>query len=403
MPGSAMPETFVIVGAGQAGAQAAHTMRERGFRGRLIMVGDEPVAPYQRPPLSKKFLDNLVSVERLQIRPPAYYEMNNIELRLRTPVERIDRQAGRVHLRGGIRIAYDKLLLCTGSRPRVLDVPGNQSADVHYLRTLQDALRLRSKIARNRRIAVIGGGYIGLEVAATAAAAGAAVTILETTDRILNRVTTSEVSRFFADTHRRKGVDVRCNTRVVGFEVGERLAGVRCDDQLVKADIAVVGIGAVPNAELAHAAGLACDDGIVVDEHCRTTDPNIYAAGDCTRHPNALLKRRLRLESVQNANDQAHVAALNMCGEACAYAEVPWFWSQQYEFKMQSAGLCDGFDLIEERGSMASGSFALLYRKGSELLAVDAINMPGEYMAARKQLAENGIAATQRDPAQRTH
>jgi 3-phenylpropionate/trans-cinnamate dioxygenase ferredoxin reductase subunit len=388
-----MPETFVIVGSGQAGAQAAGTLREHGFRGRVILVGDESLAPYQRPPLSKKFLEHLVSVERLYLRSAAYYENHRIELRLHAPVEAIDRAAGRLHLRGGTRIAYDKLLICTGSRPRTLDVPGSQSPDVHYLRTLQDALRLRGKLAPGRRVAIVGGGYIGLEVAATASAAGALVTVLESSDRILGRVTSEKVSRFFAEAHRRRGVDVRCNVRVTAFEAHERLSGVRCDSGLEPADLAVVGVGAVPNAELAQAAGLPCDGGILVDEHCRTADPLIFAAGDCTSHPNALLKRRLRLESVQNAIDQAQVAALNMCGESRAYAEVPWFWSQQYEFKLQSAGMPEGYDDIEERGSARDGSFALLYRRNNALLAVDAVNMPREYMAARKRIAEQGRAS----------
>jgi len=386
-----MAETFVIVGAGHAGAHAACTLRNHGFRGRVILIGDESLAPYQRPPLSKKFLEHAVSVERLLLRPIAFYEKCNIELRLHAPVERIDRDARRVHLRGGARIAYDKLLLCTGSRPRPLDLPGSQLADVHYLRTLQDAMRLRGKLGPGRRLAVIGGGYIGLEVAATAVAMGAAVTVFEAADRVLNRVTTPAVSGFFATTHQRRGVEIRCGARVLGFDGDERLEAVRCDGALVKADLALVGIGAMPNVDLARVAGLPCADGIVVDEGCATADANIFAAGDCTSHPNALLKRRLRLESVQNAVDQAQVAALNMCGEDRVYAEIPWFWSQQYEFKMQSAGTLDGFDEIEERGSLSEGSFALLYRKNKALIAVDAVNLPREYMAARKQMSEEAV------------
>jgi 3-phenylpropionate/trans-cinnamate dioxygenase ferredoxin reductase subunit len=382
-----MAETFVIVGAGQAGAQAACSMREHGFRGRIVLIGDEPVAPYQRPPLSKKFLEHLVSVERLHLRPLAFYEKKSIDLRLRTPVEKIDRKGARIHLAGGVRLGYDKLLLCTGSRPRILQLPGSESPDIHYLRTLQDALRLRGRIERHRRIVVVGGGYIGLEVAATAAALGAVVTVLESADRILNRVTTTAVSDFFAQVHRGKGVEIRHHARVVGFEGDERLGAVRCDEGVVKADMAVVGVGSVPNVELARSAGLACDDGIVVDETCRTTDPQVYAAGDCTNHPNPLLQRRLRLESVQNAVDQGHIAALNMCGEHRRYAEIPWFWSQQYEFKLQSVGTFEGFDDVEERGSVAAGAFALLYRRQGALLGVDAVNLPREYMAARKAMA----------------
>ena len=387
-------ETFVIIGAGQAGAQAAITMREHGFRGRVVVIGEESQPPYQRPPLSKRFLENLVSVERLYLRPLAFYEAHGIELKLHAVVEKIDRGAARVHLQGGPRIAYDKLLIATGCRPRMLDLPGGHASDIHYLRSLQDALRIRSKLGRDRRLAVIGGGYIGLEVAATARSAGARVTVLESAECLLKRVTTQRVSDFFARTHRAKGVEIRCNSRVAGFRGGERLSGVICDDGLVEADVALIGVGAVPNAELAEAAGLRCDDGIVVDAYCRTADGAIFAAGDCTNHYNPLLGRRLRLESVQNAIGQARAAALNMCGDEQPYAEVPWFWSQQYEFKLQSAGVRDGHDEIEERGSPEGGAFAVLYRKTGALVAIDAVNMPREYMLARKTMTEQGAPAS---------
>jgi 3-phenylpropionate/trans-cinnamate dioxygenase ferredoxin reductase subunit len=284
----------------------------------------------------------------------------------------------------------------------VLKVPGADSPDVHYLRTMQDALRLRSKILKNRHVTVVGGGYIGLEVAATASSAGAKVTVLESAGRVLNRVTTDKMSRFFARVHEARGVEIRCNERVIGFDSEERLRAVRCESEPVPAEIAVVGVGAVPNVELAQSAGLACEDGVIVDEHCRTEDPAIYAAGDCTKHPNPIAKRRLRLESVQNATDQARVAALNMCGQPSVYAEVPWFWSQQYEYKLQAAGIFEDHDEIEERGSIHEGKFALLYRKNGALLGVDTVNMPREYMAARKAIADGafvGLGVTSNIPA----
>ncbi|MEP6655664.1 MAG: FAD-dependent oxidoreductase [Betaproteobacteria bacterium] len=385
---SALRETFVIVGAGQAGTQAAQTLREHGFEGRVLLLGDEAQAPYQRPPLSKAFLANGMSVDRLYLRPQSFYEANDIHLQMHSPVDRIERNAGRVVLSDGTRIGYDRLLLATGSRPRVLDIAGARGTGVHYLRTLQDSLSLRSKLAPGQRVAVVGGGYIGLEVAATAAIAGAIVTVLEAEDRIMSRVTSAVVSDFFTAVHHRHGVAIECNARVVGFHGGERLEAIVCDQRTLKADIAVVGIGAQPSIELASAAGLPCDNGIAVDEYCRTADPNIFAAGDCSNHYNALLKRRIRLESVQNAVDQATVAALNMLGDECRYVEVPWFWSNQYEHKIQTAGSFSGFDHIEERGNRDDGRFALLYRKQGALLAVDAVNMPGEYMSVRKQLKE---------------
>ncbi len=383
-----MRQTFIIVGAGQAGTQAAQTLRERGFAGRILLLGDEAQAPYQRPPLSKAFLAHGLSVDRLYLRPQSFFAANDIRLHVHSPVERIERNAARVVLRDGTRLGYDRLLLATGSRPRMLEVPGGNGTGVHYLRTLRDALSLRSALGPGRRIAIVGGGYIGLEVAATAATGGAMVSVLEAEGEIMGRVTSTAVSDFFAAAHRRHGVSIECNAQVLGFEAGERLDTVVCAHRTLRADIAVVGIGAEPNIELARAAGLPCDNGIVVDDYCHTADPNILAAGDCTNHYNALLKRRVRLESVQNAVDQASVAARNMLGDECRYVEVPWFWSNQYEYKIQSAGSLSGFDEIEQRGDRDDGRFALVYRKHGALLAVDAVNMPREYMSVRQQLQD---------------
>jgi 3-phenylpropionate/trans-cinnamate dioxygenase ferredoxin reductase component len=380
-------ETIVIIGAGQAGAQAAYTLREHGFEDRVVLLGNEAQAPYQRPPLSKAFLAHAQSVERLYLRPLSFYAAHDIELKLHTSVEGIERNAARIRLHGGESIGYDKLLIATGSRPRTLELPGSRGSDVHYLRTVQDAFRLRAKIEVGRRIVIVGGGYIGLEVAAVVSSAGASVTVLETEDRLMSRVTSRGISDFFAASHRAHGVVIQYDAEVRAFEGGERLEVVTYKDGSVKADVAVVGIGAEPNVELARNAGLACDNGIVVDEYCRTTDPSIFAAGDCTNHWNAALQRRMRLESVQNAVDQATTAALNMAGNECRYAEIPWFWSNQYEHKLQTAGCFAGYDEIEERGDRERGRFALVYRKEGELLGVDAINLPREYMSIRKELA----------------
>jgi 3-phenylpropionate/trans-cinnamate dioxygenase ferredoxin reductase subunit len=383
----------VIVGAGQAGAQAAITLREHGFRGRVLLIGEEGQPPYQRPPLSKALLAGGLGVERVFLRPAAYYAAQSIELLLHSEVEGIDRRAARIHLAGGGRIGYDRLLLATGARARTLDVPGARRPDVHYLRTLQDALRLRESLAPGRRVAIIGGGYIGLEVAASASASGARVTVIEAEPRLLTRVTTPPIGEFFAAVHRRHGVELLCGTRVDALEGGERLDAVATSRGGIAAELAVVGVGAVPNVQLASAAGLECDDGIVVDAHCRTSDPNIFAAGDCTRHPSAWLGHRLRLESVQNAVDQATAAALNIAGAPTRYAEVPWFWSQQYDYKLQAAGTFAGHDETVVVGDREAGRFALRYHRDGVLIGVDAVNMPREYMQARQQLARQPRAS----------
>ena len=346
-----------------------------------------------RPPLSKRFLSTEQSEDKLYFRTAAYFEANGIELRTGVQVEGIDRKAGRLRLGAGATLEYDKLLLTTGSRPRSLPVPGATDPRVHYLRTLDDAMRLRAALRPGSRLAVVGAGYVGLEVAATAVAAGLKVIVLERDDRVLGRVTTPDLSDFVAGIHRDRGVDLRCGSSVVAFSGSDRLQIELDHGAALDVDASVVGIGAVPNDDLAREAGLACDDGVLVDEHGRTSDPGIFAAGDCTRHTNALYDRRMRLESVQNAIDQATVAATCMGGGNLSYCRVPWFWSNQYEFKLQSAGLFDGYDSVIERGDRSAGRFALHYFKAGLLVAVDAVNMPAEYLAARRAIALRGELA----------
>ena len=392
--------SIVIVGAGQAGAQAALALRDLGFEGAVLLLGDEPHPPYARPPLSKKFLAGELGGERLYLRPPALYGERGIDLRLATQVLRIDREGSCLQVRGPQgteRIGYDRLLLATGAHARELPLPGARHADVLALRTRADSIALRARLAHARHLVVIGGGYVGLEVAATAATAapgGPRVTVLERAARLLERVTTPIVSEHVEQAHRRHGVAVHCGVQVTGlaFE-DERLRGVKTDRGEIAADLVLVGIGASPNVALALEAGIACDDGIVVDASCRTSDRAIYAAGDCTRHPNALYGRRLRLESVQNAVDQGGIAAASMLGIEASYTRVPWFWSQQYGLKLQSAGLSEGHDEIIERGERAADRFALLYRRGGQLIGVDAVNHPAEYLAARRAIAERGELA----------
>jgi len=384
------PATFVVVGAGPAGAQACLALREHGFRGRIVLLGEEPHRPYMRPPLSKKLLAGELEEDRVYLRPEALFDAQGIELKRGVRVAAVDTRAARVELDNGLRLPYDALLLATGSRPRRLDVPGAKGPGIHYLRTLDDALRLRRELVPGRRVAIVGGGYIGLEVASTAVSLGCRVRVLEVEDRILARVTTAPVSGYFERVHRGHGVDVRCGVRVAAFEGTDRLETVASSDERFEADVAVIGIGALANDELARAAGIACDDGIVVDEHCRTSEPNVYAAGDCTRHPNRVLGKRVRLESVQNAAEQATVAARNLCGQDIAYDKVPWFWSEQFGLKLQTAGFFQGCDEVVSKGDPARDAFALLYRRAGILIGVDAVNLASEYLAGRREI---GLAA----------
>jgi 3-phenylpropionate/trans-cinnamate dioxygenase ferredoxin reductase subunit len=385
-----MTERIVIVGAGQSAGIAAASLREHGYGGAIAIVGEEPSAPYQRPPLSKNFLAGQMQAAQLLLKPEKFYAEKAIDLNLGTRVEAIERDAMRVRLAGGQTLGYSKLVLATGSRPRKLSVAGAELAGVHYLRTLADVESIRADMAPGKRAVVIGAGYIGLEAAAVAVKAGLHVVVLEAAERVLGRVCSPAVAEFFAHAHREQGVDIRCGARVLALEGSDRVASVRCEDGPVPADLVIVGIGIEPNVELAAAAGLECDNGIVVDEYTRTADSNIHATGDCTNHPNALLGARLRLESVQNAIDQARAAASNLCGKERAYAELPWFWSNQYDLRLQIAGLSQGHDETLMRGTPSSSGFSVLYVRGGKLIAVDTVNAPRDHLAFRKLLAAGG-------------
>lgn len=383
-----LTETIVIVGASHAAAQAVDSLRRDGFGGRLVLVGEEPELPYQRPPLSKKYLAGEFDTDRLWIRPTAFYEQQRCELRLGRRATAIDRGRHLVSLDDGTALPYDKLLLATGSRARPLTVPGAGLAGVHYLRTKADVDAIRAELPGVERVAIIGAGYIGLECAASCAKAGLAVTVLEMADRVMSRVVAPEMSAFYHAQHVAHGVDIRLGTSVSAIEGERRVTGVVCDDGTrVPAGLVIVGIGIVPNCELASDAGLACDNGIAVDEYCRTSDPDIYAIGDCASHPSPRYGRRIRLESVDNAFEQAKTAAANMLGGSVFHDKVPWFWSDQYELKLQIVGLSQGYDRVILRGDPASLSFACCYLKDRELLAVDAVNNARDFMGARKLIA----------------
>ncbi|MBL8645390.1 MAG: FAD-dependent oxidoreductase [Rhodospirillaceae bacterium] len=351
--------TIVIIGAGEAGGQTAITLRQNGYEGRVVLIGDEAYVPYERPPLSKAFLAGEAELERMYMRGADFYPENKIELKLSTRVERIDRAGKSVSLPGGETLAYDKLMIATGGRVRKMTCPGADLTGVHYLRNIDDVLGFRSQVAAGKNIAIVGGGYIGLEVAAVAVKRGCNVTVIEATDRVLSRVTSPEMSAFYTDVHTQAGVKIITAATVTSFGGTGKLTGVVCSTgQTIPADLAIVGIGIIPNVELAQSIGLALDNGIVVNEFAQTTDPDIYSAGDCTNHPNDVLGRRLRLESVPNALSQGKAAALHMLGKPEKYAEVPWFWSDQYDLKLQMTGINDPGDTIVIRGSMAERKFS---------------------------------------------
>jgi len=384
-----MPETIVIAGAGHAAGQAAVSLRQGGFPGRIIMFGEEPYLPYQRPPLSKKFLAGELEIQRLYIRQERFYAEHDVEVRLATRVEEIERAQQSVLLSDGSRLSYDRLLLATGSRVRKLDIAGAELKGVHYLRTIDDVRGIQTGFKPGARLIVIGAGYIGLEVAAVAVTQGLNVTVLEVADRVMNRVVAPEVSEFFARVHREEGVDIRCNRDPGGILVGDdAVTAVRSPDgEELPADLVVIGVGILPAVDIAEAAGLACDNGIVVDEFCRTSDANILAIGDCTNHPNPLLRRRLRLESVHNAQEQAKTAAATILKKLQPYAQIPWFWSDQYDLKLQIVGISGEHDKVVLRGDPESRSFAAFYMQGDLLIAVDAINKPREFMLSKKLIA----------------
>ena len=385
-----MQDTIIVVGTGHAAAQVVDSLRREGFVGRLVMVGEEPTLPYQRPPLSKKFLAGEMEEDRLPIRHAAFYESIHCEMLLGNAVTSIDVPVRELTLADGSRFAYGKLVLAVGGHARPIPVPGANLAGVHVLRTLADVHAVRAEAVPGTRVVIVGAGYIGLESAATFRKLGLEVTVIEMMDRVMSRVVAPEMSRFYAGEHLAHGVSILIGKRVSALQGVARVTAVECSDGTrVPADLVLVGIGLVPNTELASAAGIRCEDGIAVDEHCRTNDPNIYAIGDCCSFQSPLYGRRIRLESVDNAFEQARTAAANICGRVLAHDKTPWFWSDQYELKLQIVGLCQGYDQVILRGDPASRAFSCCYLRNGELIALDAVNHARDFMAARKLLAEH--------------
>jgi len=382
----------VIVGAGQAGLQVVETLRREGYEDALVLVGAETWLPYQRPPLSKKFLQGEISAERLLFRPQDFYAKQRVETRLGVAATALDTAAHRLTLSDGSTLDYDGLVLTTGARVRMLSMPGADDARVCSLRGLDDAARLKSRLEHAERVVILGAGFIGLEVAAIARKAGRSVTVVEAQSRVLQRVVAPTVSTFFEGLHRSHGVELRLDARLARLEpTPEALAVVLDDGSVLAADLLLVGIGVEPEASLAEAAGIRCAGGILVDEFARTSAPDVLAAGDCTCHRNLRYPAPHRIESVQNAVDQGKVAAATLLGRLEGYAAVPWFWSDQYDVKLQMVGLSGGHDSLVVRGVPEAGAFSVFYRAGERVIAVDSINRPAEHMAARKLVAAGGL------------
>ena len=383
-----MSAQLIIVGAGQAAAQAVHTLTHQGYSGRITLIGNEPHPPYQRPPLSKKYLAGELDRKRLYIRPLDFYAQHGIDLLLGVNAERVDPLNRRVGLADGRDLAYDSLLLATGSRVRRIDAAGAGLGGIFYLRSIADADLVSWQLQPSRRLVIVGAGYIGLEVAAVARSRGVEVTVLEAAERVMARVVCREVSAFYRDVHEAAGVRIACGSGVREFVGDQHVeAVVSTDGTSHPCDLVVVGVGILPRTELAEQAGLRCENGIHVDEEARTSDPSIFAAGDCTAHPNAILGRRVRLESVHNAVEQAKTAASSILGETRPYSQVPWFWSDQYDLKLQIAGLSEGYDQVVLRGNPADRRFAAYYIRDGRIIAVDAVNSPRDFLLGKKLVA----------------
>ena len=384
----------VIVGAGHGGAQCAIALRQHGFTGTIAMIGREPEPPYERPPLSKEYFAREKTFDRLYIRPPHFWGEKDIDLRLGIEVTAVDPAARQLTLSDGTTLGYGSLVWATGGDPRRLSIPGSDLAGIHAVRTRADCDQLMGEIDGGvRNVVVIGGGYIGLEAAAVLTKLGCHVTLLEALPRVLARVAGPELSAFYEAEHRAHGVDLRTDVGVEGFEGNGRITGVRLTDgSVIPADAAIVGIGIIAAVAPLIAAGAAGGNGVDVDLFCRTSLPDVYAIGDCAAFACDYAGGTvMRVESVQNANDQATCVAKALCGDAQPYHAFPWFWSNQYDLRLQTAGLSLGYDATVVRGDPAARAFSVVYLKGGKVIALDCVNMVRDYVQGRK-LVEAGIS-----------
>ena len=379
-------ERVIIIGGGQAAAQACASLRLFGYQGTISLIGEEAALPYQRPPLSKAYMKGELAEERLYFKPAAWYEDQGIETILSTRANKIDRSAQTVELENGDTVSYDALIMATGSRPRALPVEGADLDGVFDLRDLADVERIRPRMIAGQKMVIVGAGYIGLEASAVARQMGLDVIVLEMEDRVLARVTSPIMSAFFTEEHTRQGAEIRTGARLSSLRGadGKVTTAILADGTELDADIVLVGIGILPNIELAEAAGIACSNGILTDRDARTNDPRVFAAGDCAARPLVHYGRKGRLESVHNAIEQGKLAAAAIMGKPRPAEDCPWFWSDQYDLKLQIAGLSQGYDETVLRGDPADRKFAVFYLQNGKLIAVDAINSPPEFLASKK-------------------
>lgn len=391
-------KNIVIIGGGQAGAQAIASLRQFGYAGAITLVGDETALPYQRPPLSKAYMKGELAEDRLYFKPTSWYDDNKVETLLSQRVEKIDRSAREVRLEHGGHLPYDALIIATGSRPRALPVEGADLGNVFDLRGLADVEHIQPKMIEGRNLVIVGAGYIGLEAAAVARQLGLNVTVLEMESRVLARVTSPVISAFYQTEHGNQGVDIRLGARLASLkgEGGKVTHAVLASGEEIAADMVLAGIGIVPNVELAAEAGLPCKNGIIVNEDACTSDPRIFAAGDCTVRPLAHYARTGRLESVHNAIEQGKLAAAAITGKPRPNIDCPWFWSDQYDIKLQIAGLSMGHDQIVVRGDPAQRKFAAFYLKAGRLIAADAVNSAPEFIVSKKLIMSGAVVAPER-------
>lgn len=383
---------ILIVGAGHAGAQAAIALRQQKFGGSIGLMGNEKYPPYERPPLSKEYLAGEKEFERIMLRPESFWGERDIELLTGCRVAKVDPVGQFVALTSDEEVSFGKLIWATGGSPRMLDCPGNQARNIHGVRSRADVDKIMAALPTVEKVVVIGGGYIGLEAAAVLSKLGKSVTVVESLDRVLSRVAGEALSRFYEKEHRDHGVTIELNAKVESFQTSEEgmaTAVQLADGRALSGDMFIVGIGIIPETGPLVAAGAAAGNGVDVDQHCRTSLENIYAIGDCAAHSNPFAGGALiRLESVQNANDQAKVAALDIVGEECEYNAVPWFWSNQYDLKLQTVGISTGHDDYVIRGNPEDRSFSVIYFQDDKVIALDCVNRTKDYVQGRKAVVE---------------